>query len=390
MHPPGRRPPDRAASLLVALAAGLTLGAAPADKGPLEAAGSRPAAPRAEQLVDRICGGEDPAPICRCADPNVETRADRSPTVTRIIPGAFTGTDTPQRLAHLTHCGRTATALLTRADDDTGADSVPWRLQEVYDDLHTATCRRLDLVDRPDLLVCHRTVENETWRIGLFHALDLSDGSLERRQLTSYRSNARGCPADILRTEHPIGWRIWHVADDPRPPLVTIHFKHRNAAVPDAYQDACRAMEDGDALFANERRIAEYFELRDGRLQFAGATLQSGSDGSGANWTTDRRVEAPICRTRTVLERVRGQSDALRRCYAGAVDGSEAPSGTLELRWTIERSGEVADTEVVSDGPSHPALTDCVRRLVEQMSFVPPRAGDSCTFVYPFEFSTDQ
>lgn len=374
----------RGLAVAVAAVACIAFEARAAD-GPLDAAGTAPSEADVAELRSTLCNREAPPGICRCED--AESSAF---SIARLIRGSFTGADTSELLAHVEHCDRRATVLFgrngSREKPDT-ADDGSWRLVEVFDDVHTDTCLVVEPQNGPDMLVCHRALDGGTWRLGLFHSLQFGDGELERRQLTSYQSNARGCPARVLRTEHPTGWRVWQVAGDPRPALLTMFFEHRNGRVPDRFDDACTAMRNGEPVFGRTRRIAEYFELVDGRFEFAGATLRSEGQ-KEAEWSTDRRIDAPVCRRRDILERVRDRREAIRQCYAQTVDDGQA-TGRVEIRWTIEGDGHVGQTAVVSDTVDRPELAECLRETIREMTFTPPRAGDRCTFVYPFDFSSD-
>ena len=345
---------------------------------PLASDSDSPSDERRQRLADALCTDDAPT-ICRCSDPS----ADATPTITATLRGQFLDPDADELIAHVDRCDRVATVLFRRGER---ADT--WKRVAVYEDVHTDTCRRFNLQAQPDRLVCHRTVEDDTWRVGFFHALRFGPEAVERRQLTHYASNARGCPAAVLRTQHPIGWRTWHRPDDPRPPLLALMFEHHDGRVPDGYDDACDAMNDGHPVFGPRRRRTEYFEWRDGRFTFAGATEMRPKTGDEATWTTPERLDGPICRQSDAVERIEQKHDALRQCYVDRLrNGSEA-SGTLTLKWTVGRNGDVESIEVQDDTLGDEPLQTCVRDLLRTMSFPEPRGGDTCSFVYPFEFST--
>lgn len=356
-----------------------------AAAGPLDGAGTAPSEVAVANLRSTLCDRTTAPAICSCEDSESST-----PNLAHLTRGSFTGANASELLVHIEYCDREGTALFGRngsTEQSDTADDGHWRLLEVFADVHTDTCLFVDPEAGPDMLVCHRALDGGTWRLGLFHSLYFADGELERRQLTSYQSNARGCPVHVLRTEHPTGWRVWQVADDPRPPLLTIFFEHQNGRVPDRFDDACEAMRTGDPVFGERRRVAEYFELVDGRFEFAGATLRSEGQ-PDAEWSTNRRIDAPVCRRRDIRERVRDHREAVRQCYARTAGDGEA-TGRIEIRWTIEGDGHVGRAAVVSDTVDRPRLAECLRRTISDMTFTPPRAADRCTFIYPFDFSSD-
>jgi outer membrane biosynthesis protein TonB len=54
---------------------------------------------------------------------------------------------------------------------------------------------------------------------------------------------------------------------------------------------------------------------------------------------------------------------------------ASAAAGRFTLRWTILRSGRVADTAVVADSPVNDRVMDCVKRQMNTWSFTPPEGG---------------
>jgi len=370
----GRRVPIVAVGVLLAVSLPLQ-----ARSTPLDGDGRAPSDDRRRELTSTICEAEPS--FCRCSDD-----ASASPTVVRTVAGQFVDPQADEVIAHLGHCETVASAIVRRAPNASDAESAEdWELVALHRGVDTRTCRRFDVGSDTDRLICHRTIEGDTWRIGFFHALAFSPDGYERRQLSSYGSNARGCPTDVLRTEHPLDWRIWHVPDDPRPALVTLFFQHRNGRVPEPFAEACEAMRGGEPVFGSRRRVTEYFEWTGRRFAFAGATRRRG-DQQSASWTTSERLEAPICRRRDVLDRIANRRDGLRRCYADTLGEDRTAAGTLELKWTIGSDGSVDQIEVLTDGLENAKLRTCVRRLVAAIEFPPPRGGDTCSFVYPFEF----
>jgi hypothetical protein len=66
---------------------------------------------------------------------------------------------------------------------------------------------------------------------------------------------------------------------------------------------------------------------------------------------------------------------------------SEAASGHLTLRWTILRTGRVADTAVVATSPVNERVMGCVKRQMLGWSFTPPEGG-TVRLERPFQFRT--
>jgi hypothetical protein len=68
------------------------------------------------------------------------------------------------------------------------------------------------------------------------------------------------------------------------------------------------------------------------------------------------------------------------------VSRASAASGRFTLRWTILRSGRVADTAVVANSAVNDRVMDCVKRQMNGWSFTPP-VGGSVHLERPFRFS---
>jgi hypothetical protein len=64
---------------------------------------------------------------------------------------------------------------------------------------------------------------------------------------------------------------------------------------------------------------------------------------------------------------------------------ASAASGRFTLRWTILRSGRVADTAVVANSTVNDRVMDCVKRRMNGWSFTPP-VGGSVHLERPFRF----
>jgi hypothetical protein len=66
---------------------------------------------------------------------------------------------------------------------------------------------------------------------------------------------------------------------------------------------------------------------------------------------------------------------------------ASAAAGRFTLRWTILRSGRVADTAVVADSPVNERVMDCVKRQMTTWSFTPPEGG-TVRLERPFRFKS--
>jgi len=373
-------------SLLVAAAA-MPVGFAAHAQPALEGTGSVPSSAERAVLLDAVCELDAATDLCACRD-----QPERPTRIERVRSGSFTTAGAAERLLALRGCERAGTALLERRENDT------WSARHFYPRARTTTCLTFERDASTDLLVCHRALASETWRVGWIYSLDFPGGALRRRQLSSYESNARGCPGSRLRTTHPVAWERWQVDGDPRPPLLTVRLQHRNGDVPDEYADACRAMEQGDPVFGPRRVRTEYFALRDGWFEFAGAhrvqigegprakQAPTGDEETSRTWLGDRRPKAPVCRREDVLENVRTHRERLASCYRETLRESPDVEGVVQMRWTIDRSGSVDSIERLADGVDDDHLRSCVRSTVALFEFPPPRGGDECTFVYPFRF----
>ena len=207
--------------------------------------------------------------------------------------------------------------------------------------------------------------------------------------MTTYRTNARGCPADRLSLRYPVGWKIWQAPDDPRPALVTLFFRDHGGPVPDDHVDACEAMADGRPVFGSLRHVTEYFEWRDGRLAFAGATRRPDGAPEALEWTSRRRPTGEICRPDEFARALRARTDAIQRCYGRALADQPKLEGRLSVRCHVGPDGRVDSVETVRDDLDSKPLRRCIVETVQKISVTPPRAGDHCSFVYPFDFAPD-
>jgi hypothetical protein len=360
---------------------GLLVGvsARPLAAQPIDGEGVEPGADLAEQLRETLCAAPGTDEVCRCAPSD-----DQSPEIRRVQQGAFSA-PRPELLVHLEGCTQGALALFRRPTGESGKKN--YTLVDLFEGVDLDTCRAIAAPDRPDLLICHWALDGGTWRFGAFDLIDLREGDLTRRQLTSYHSNARGCPTGRLEARYPVGWRLWQVADDPRPPLLSVFLRDQSGPVPERFDDACRAMEQGEPVFGDLKRLTEYFEWRDGRLVSAGATRRGGEPSEGVEWTSAERPTGEICRPEEFAREVRRRSPAIRDCYRSALADDAELQGQLRLRCRLGRDGGVEAVEFSGDELQQDPLRRCIAGVVEQITLAPPRGGDECTFVYPFDFA---
>lgn len=183
---------------------------------PLESDGRAPTKAESTALWNELCSRRSKTPACRC---NREKDGSQ-PKIPGVVTGEFASSDTEELLAEFHACDAVTSALFRRPPASNSEAERPWKLVDVYPETQTSNCRRFDLQESSDLLVCHRSIEGDTWRVGLFYSLDFAAGKLVRRQLTTYRDNARGCPKNKLRTAHPVGWRTWQVEGEDRKSVV--------------------------------------------------------------------------------------------------------------------------------------------------------------------------
>lgn len=352
----------------------LGFGPAAADAASLEDAGTPPPDPLGETILEQVCALDEADELCSCREKN-----DGAAEVTRIRHGHFSGEDSEQMLAAIRGC-EAGSALLELRDGE------PERALRYYPEVETDICSSFPTGDGTDVLVCHRTVEGSSWRIGFFHSLDFRGAELVRRQITSYRSNARGCPENRLRTTHATGWRRWAVEGDPRPPMLMIHFQLRNGEVPAQHANACEAMGEGEPVFGPLRRRTEYYTLEGRRFRRVGARTATGREGD-IEWVDERRPEEPACRREDALDRVRRHRDEVTHCYTRALKKNRSLAGKLRLEWSVDEEGRVDGVRAVRDELEDEALVECVGSVIRTFEFPPPRAAASCSFVHTFEFA---
>jgi hypothetical protein len=91
-----------------------------------------------------------------------------------------------------------------------------------------------------------------------------------------------------------------------------------------------------------------------------------------------------------LARQIRSRFAALTECPVEVarhrhVSRASAASGRFTLRWTILRSGRVADTAVVANSAVNDRVMDCVKRQMNGWSFTPP-VGGSVRLERPFRF----
>ena len=361
----------------MALAVGLlvALSAPRAAAQELDGEGVEPEAALAEQLTDTLCTADGSDAFCDC---------QTAPEIRRVQRGQFTSRR-PELLAHLEGCDRRGLAIFRRPTPEAAGQS--YTLVGLFEGVDLDACLSLAPPARPDRLLCHWSLDGGIWRFGAFDLIDLREGRLTRRQLTTYQSNARGCPTGRLEARYPVGWRVWQVAGDPRPPLVSIYLRDLSGPVPDRFADACKAMAEGEPVFGARRRLTEYFEWRKGGVVSAGSTRRMGGRSEAVEWTSAERPTGEICRPDEFVRQIRRRSPAISDCYRRALADEPELAGQLRLRCRVGRAGGVEAVEFGGDELQNQSLRRCLAGVVEQVPLSPPRGGDECTFVYPFEFA---
>jgi hypothetical protein len=91
-----------------------------------------------------------------------------------------------------------------------------------------------------------------------------------------------------------------------------------------------------------------------------------------------------------LARQIRSRFAALGECPVEVVrhrhvSRADAVRGHLTLRWTILRTGRVADTAVVASSPVNEWVMDCVKRQMTGWSFTPPEGG-TLRLERPFRF----
>lgn len=123
-----------------------------------------------------------------------------------------------------------------------------------------------------------------------------------------------------------------------------------------------------------------------GFLAVAGAAC-----GSGPASPSSARVAAPPSTAAPVgagLERdevvsvVRREHQGIAACAALASSAAEA--GVIEISWTITSAGTVTGASVTDSTFPEPAVTDCVLRAVERLTFPSATAETPATWRYRF------
>ena len=87
----------------------------------------------------------------------------------------------------------------------------------------------------------------------------------------------------------------------------------------------------------------------------------------------------------TIAEIVRGQTDAIRRCYERGLSDDPSFKGTIEMGWKIDRSGHVTSTNIVAAAKRNEAAESCLRATIATWTF-PVTAEPVVIGAYPFTF----
>jgi hypothetical protein len=79
---------------------------------------------------------------------------------------------------------------------------------------------------------------------------------------------------------------------------------------------------------------------------------------------------------------VRRNFNRFRNCYEGGLRTNPKLAGRVAVKFTIERSGEIADVSVASADLPDPAVVACVKRTFASLSFPQPEGG-FIVVIYP-------
>ncbi len=91
----------------------------------------------------------------------------------------------------------------------------------------------------------------------------------------------------------------------------------------------------------------------------------------------------PFCDSQQIMERLLEQTPALETRCKPAKDAPPIETAHFDLQWWIELSGRAVRVEVSSTAESR-AVSECVRRSVEQTRFLAP-FGQPCRVQMPFQ-----
>jgi hypothetical protein len=109
---------------------------------------------------------------------------------------------------------------------------------------------------------------------------------------------------------------------------------------------------------------------------------------SGATRTEWTAARVGTFDRQAVVRAIGEQGTAIQACYETELAEAPALRGRVEIRITVEPSGEVDHVAVHSDSlaPVRPAVGDCLVRIFDAMRFDPGPAGAPVSYVFPFSF----
>lgn len=109
---------------------------------------------------------------------------------------------------------------------------------------------------------------------------------------------------------------------------------------------------------------------------------------SGATRTEWTAARVGTFDRQAVVHAIEEQGDAIQACYETELAETPALHGRVEIRITVEPSGEVDHVTVARSElePVRPAVGDCLVRVFDAMRFDPGPAGAPVTYVFPFSF----
>ncbi len=89
------------------------------------------------------------------------------------------------------------------------------------------------------------------------------------------------------------------------------------------------------------------------------------------------------------IQRVVGRHlSQVKACFNRELTKDPNLDGKLTMSWVIGGSGLVVTSKVAEDTVRSPAMSACVKRVVDRMKFPRPRGGGTVSVRYPFLFST--
>ena len=176
------------------------------------------------------------------------------------------------------------------------------------------------------------------------------------------------------------------------------------ARVQALFQQACQVPLDIDPALA-ERQLtlrAEKIAVYDALALIAGklgARLEPTARGYrllAATRPVERLAAAPAddMTRRGELSReeivtvVRANLAAVQACYEKHLETDPELAGKMDIRWTIDRRGEVRRAEVQASSMQSPEVGRCICREIESWKFPQPRGDGEVRVTYPFVFAS--